>query len=122
MQMKNKIAFGLVENEAGNYSFPNAHSFREAASTANWDSAKDFSLVLTNSTGEHAYPITATVFIVMHKQAKAPDRAAVAMDFFKWAFENGEEQAAALEYVSLPPELVQKIKDYWKTRFPDWKG
>ncbi|QPF94203.1 phosphate ABC transporter substrate-binding protein PstS [Bradyrhizobium commune] len=122
MQMKDKIAFGLVENAAGNYSFPNASSFREAASTANWDSAKDFSLVLTNSTGEHAYPITATVFIVMHKQAKAPDRAAVAMDFFKWALDNGGEQAAALEYVSLPAEVVQKIKDYWKTRFTDWKG
>ncbi|HXH42465.1 MAG TPA: phosphate ABC transporter substrate-binding protein PstS [Bradyrhizobium sp.] len=122
MQMKDKIAFALVENESGNYSFPNARSFKEAASTANWDAAKDFALVLTNAAGEHAYPITATVFVVMHKHAKMPERAAIAMDFFKWALDHGEEQATALEYVSLPPDLVQKIKDYWKARFPEWKG
>lgn len=118
IQLKDTIAFGLVENQAGNYPLPNAQSFREAASSAKWDDARDFSLLLTNSPGEHAYPITATVFIVMHRQPKAPERAAVAMDFFKWAFEHGEEQAASLEYVSLPPDLVQKIQAYWKERFP----
>jgi phosphate transport system substrate-binding protein len=80
----------------------------------NWDDTEDFFLVMTNAPGEHAYPITATVFILMHKRPNAPERAAVAMDFFKWALENGEEQAASLEYVSLPPDLVQKIQIYWK--------
>ncbi len=35
------------------------------------------------------------------------------LDFFKWAFENGQTQADALHFVPLPAELVQQIEAYW---------
>ena len=34
-------------------------------------------------------PITATTFVIMYKQPKNIDRAAVAMDFFRWALDMG---------------------------------
>jgi phosphate transport system substrate-binding protein len=37
---------------------------------------------MTDAPGEKAYPITATVFIIMYKKAKNPERAKVATDFF----------------------------------------
>jgi len=122
VQKKDTIAYCLVENEAGNFVIPNALTFTAAASGANWDNAKDFYLLMTNAPGEQAYPITATVFVLMYKQSKSPESAAIAMDFFKWALENGQEQADSLDYVPLPPDLVQKVEGYWKTHFADWKG
>ena len=59
--------------------------------------------------GENVYPITATVFVLMAKQPKNPEGAMRALDFFKWALESGQPQAQTLDYVTLPPSLVQRI-------------
>jgi phosphate transport system substrate-binding protein len=35
-------------------------------------------------------------------------------DFFKWSYANGTDDAKALDYVPLPPNLVDQIEAYWK--------
>ena len=49
----------------------------------------------------------------MHKESRNPTRNRAALDFFRWALENGQRQAAALDYVSLPPGLVTQVEAYW---------
>jgi len=39
--------------------------------------------------------------------------AKAALEFFRWAYANGTEQAKALDYVPLPVELVQQVEAYW---------
>ena len=112
---KKGIAFGLVQNKAGNFVGPSVETFKAAASSADWIGAEDFFLIMTNAPGEQSYPITAAVFILMYKQPKSPEGAAAALDFFKWALES-------LNYVPLPPTLVQQIMAYWKSQFAGWKG
>ncbi len=117
LQRLDKISFGVVQNSAGNFVSPNATSFQAAASSADWKTAKDFYLVLTNAPGEDAYPITATTFVLMHKQPKFPDRSAAAIDFVRWSLESGKSQAGMLNYVALPPALIQQIEEYWQQSF-----
>ena len=100
-----------------NWVQPSGESFQAAAETADWANARDFSLVITNAPGAGAWPITATNFILMYKQPKDAARAAAALDFFQWAFENGQPQAQALDYVPLPPALVQQVETYWASEF-----
>ena len=40
-----------------------------------------------------------------------------AFAFFKWALENGQKEASALDYVPLPQTLVKQIEDYWTASF-----
>ena len=115
--IKNKLAYGLVQNRAGRFVRPGAEAFQAAAENANWAGAKDFFLVMTDAPGENAYPITATAFIIMYKQPKDFGRAKRARDFFRWSLENGQPQAAALDYVPLPPSLVRQIENYWNSEF-----
>jgi phosphate transport system substrate-binding protein len=115
-------AYGLVQNKAGNFVQPNAVSFGAAAANADWVNAKDFYLIMTDAPGAQAYPITATSFILMPKQPKSRESAAGVLDFMKWALESGRTQAESLDYVPLPPSLVQQIKAYWKAQFVGWKG
>jgi phosphate transport system substrate-binding protein len=96
---------------------PGAASFQAAAAGADWAQAQDFYLVMTNSPADDAYPIAATAFILMHKDSKSPTRTTTALDFFRWALESGQKQAAELDYVALPPSLVGQIEAYWKTAF-----
>ena len=111
----NKLNYAAVRNRAGNFIVPSNESIAAAAASADWASAKDFNLVITNAPGEQAWPITATNFILVYKQPKDAKRTRDTLDFFKWAFEQGQPQADALHFVPLPAELVQQIEAYWAT-------
>lgn len=115
--IQNDMAYASLENAAGNYVLPSLESFQAAAATADWASAEDFNLVITNAPGADAWPITAANFILVHKQPSDPGRTAEALAFFEWALDNGQGQAEELHYVPLPAELVARIKDYWTTEF-----
>ena len=110
--IQNKMTYALVQNAAGNYVAPSTESFQAAAASADWDKAQDFDLVMTNAPGAQAYPITATTFVLVHKQPKNPAATKAALDFFRWAFANGQPQAEKLDYVPLPKPLVDKIDAY----------
>ncbi|WP_115004343.1 phosphate ABC transporter substrate-binding protein PstS [Xanthomonas campestris] len=115
--LQNKMPYASMRNAAGQWVEPNAESFGAAAASADWTNAKDFNLVITNAPGEKAWPITATNFMLMHKQPKDAARSKATLDFFKWALENGQAQASELHYVPLPPELVKQIEAYWGSEF-----
>jgi phosphate transport system substrate-binding protein len=115
--LQNQMAYASLQNAAGNWVQPNAEAFQAAAASADWKNAQDFNLVITNAPGAQAWPITATNFILMHKQPKNPERSQQAREFFKWALENGQPQAQSLDYVPLPPELVEQVKAYWAAEF-----
>jgi phosphate transport system substrate-binding protein len=115
--VKNKISWVNLKNAAGNVVAPNAESFAAAASTADWASAKDFNLIMTNAPGAKAWPITATTWVITHKQPKNAEHGKVAFDFFKWSLEQGQGDATALDYVPLPQELVRKVEAYWASEF-----
>ena len=107
------MAYAGMQNAAGNWVQPSAASFAAAAASADWKNARDFSLVVTDAPGADAWPITATNFILVYKQPKDAKRTRDTLDFFKWAFEQGQAQADALHFVPLPAELVQQIEAYW---------
>jgi phosphate transport system substrate-binding protein len=122
LQKLDKISFGVVQNSAGNFVSPGTESFQAAALSADWKNAKDFFLVMTDASGANAYPITATTFVLMYKRPRSPRSAAIAVDFLKWTLESGQPQAEALDYVPLPPALVQQIEAYWEANARGFKG
>ncbi|MBI6855408.1 phosphate ABC transporter substrate-binding protein PstS [Pseudomonas lijiangensis] len=113
----NKLAYTQLKNAAGKFVTPTSKTFAAAADTADWASAKDFGLIMTNAPGDEAWPITATTWIIMYKKAKNEERTAATFDFFKWSLENGQKQAEELDYVALPKSLVERVEGYWKTEF-----
>jgi phosphate transport system substrate-binding protein len=115
--VQNKLAYGLVQNRAGRFVQPSAETFQAAAAGADWGASKDFFLIMTDAPGENAFPITATAFVIMHKQPKNMSRSKVAMDFFKWALESGQAQAESLHYVPLPKSLVRQVENHLKSEF-----
>ena len=111
--LQNKMTYSRLKNSAGNYIVPSNDTFQAAAASADWGSAKDFYLVMTNAPGAQSWPITATNFILMYKQPKNAGSAKSAKDFFQWAYANGDAAATNLDYVPLPDSLVQQIEAYW---------
>ena len=117
--VRSRLAYGLVQNKAGKFVSPDAKSFGAAATSADWGSAKDFYVIITDPPGEESYPITATSFALMYKTPKVPTRSKAALDFFRWGFRDGGKLASDLGFVPLPLNVVSQIEGYWKDRFAD---
>lgn len=110
---QNNLAYGAMINAAGKTVLPSLDTFQAAANTAQWDKAEDYYLIMTNAPGDDAWPIAAATFILMYKQPGDAAASKEALKFFKWALENGQNDAESLGYVPLPAELSSKIQQYW---------
>ena len=113
--IQNKMTYGQVQNSTGAFVTPEAANFQAAAASADWAKADSYYLVITNAPGANAYPISATVFIIMYKTPKDAARSGAAIEFFRWALEKGQDQAAKLDYVPLPTALVTQVEASWKS-------
>jgi phosphate transport system substrate-binding protein len=111
--VQNKLVYGQVQNAFALYISPNAETFQAAAASVDWTRYEDFSVVMTDLGGPTAYPVTATTFILMYKSPKDIKRSTAALNFFKWALEQGDKQAEDLNYVPLPSNLIIQIEKYW---------
>jgi phosphate transport system substrate-binding protein len=115
--VSNKLTYGAMKNSTGTFVQPSLKSFQAAANSADWENAKDFYLVITNSPGAESWPITATNFIIMSQAPKKPANAKEALAFFNWVYANGDVSAEKLGYVPLPADLVTRIKAYQASKF-----
>jgi len=111
--LKTGMSYTALKNHAGNMVQPDLDTFEAAAASADWSSVKDFSLVITDAPGAKAWPITASVFVMVYHQPKDAERSKTTMEFFRWALEKGQAQAKTLNYVALPASLVKNIEKYW---------
>ncbi len=108
---QNKMAYAQLKNAAGNYVSPDDATFQSAAAAADW--SRSFYQILTEQGGKDAWPITGATYILMHVSQDKPVNAQNALKFFDWAYGNGDQTAADLDYVALPASLKQLIRQQW---------
>lgn len=113
--MRAKLAYALVHNQAGDFTVPGSASFKTAVAAVDWARERDFAVTLTNSAAADAYPIMSIAFAVMRQYPKDLGRAQDLRSFLRWALVNGQDIAAALSYVPLPPTLIDRIEASWGT-------
>ncbi|ADV26787.1 phosphate ABC transporter, periplasmic phosphate-binding protein [Pseudoxanthomonas suwonensis 11-1] len=112
--LQNRMSYASLKNAAGRFVQPGEASFSAAAASADWAAARDFHLVMTNAPGEEAWPITATNFILVHRQPRDAASARQTREFFRWIYARGDAQARQLHYVPLPDSLVGQIEAHWE--------
>ena len=116
---QNKLVYTAMVNKAGKTVQPTAETFQAAASNADWTHAPGYYVILTDQPGDTSWPITASTFILMHKNPADKAASAEAIKFFKWSFENGGKMAEELDYIPMPDNVVKLIQNTWST---DIKG
>ncbi|KMN36600.1 MULTISPECIES: phosphate ABC transporter substrate-binding protein PstS [unclassified Chromobacterium] len=111
---QNKLAFGLMQNQAGSFVKPDESSFKAAAANADWKKAPGFYLLLTNQPGKDSWPIAGATFILMHKKQDKPAQGGEVLKFFDWAYKNGDKTALDLDYIPMPDAIKGVIRASWK--------
>ncbi|WP_110668569.1 phosphate ABC transporter substrate-binding protein PstS [Salinicola halophilus] len=110
---QNELSLIHLENSDGNVVEPSMESFMAAASNAEWDDAPGMYLVLTDQPGADSWPITGASFILMHKEAQDAEASRRALEFFDWAYANGNEMAQSLDYVPMPDNVADMVRESW---------
>jgi phosphate transport system substrate-binding protein len=108
-----KLSSVQMQNRAGKFVLPSEASFKAAASGAEWE--KSFYQILTDQPGDESWPITSATFILMHKIQDRPAKAATALDFFDWAYKNGNALADELDYIPMPPAVKEIVTRSWQS-------
>jgi phosphate transport system substrate-binding protein len=116
---RSQLAHALVQNKAGRYTTPGPTTFEAATVGADWSSAAEFHVVITDPPQEDAWPVAATSFALMYAVPRVPSRTRAGLDFFRWGLNDGRRQAVELGYVPLPPAVVSQVDAYWRARFTD---
>jgi phosphate transport system substrate-binding protein len=119
---QNNIPFAQLRNKDGKFVSPESATFQAAAAGANWSEAPGYGISLTNQPGDQAWPITAPTFILVPKNPEKPEQVAEALKFFDWAFKNGDQMAAQLDYVPLPQNVKDMVRKTWATEIKTGSG
>ena len=126
--LQNKMAYAQLQNRDGVFAAPEMKSFQAAAAGADWSSMPGFGVLLTNQPGKDSWPITGATFILMHKQQADAQKAKQVIDFFDWAYRNGDQLADQLHYVPMPDKVTGAVEQMWKKEIvgsdskPVWNG
>jgi len=119
---QNKMTYTKMVNAAGKAVEPKIGAFQAAAASADWANAPGYYMVLTNQSGAESWPITGASFILIYKQPDDPAAVKTALEFFDWAYGNGDKLAEDLDYVPIPDKLVDLVKATWKKDIKDGSG
>ena len=100
-------------NAAGKAVSPSLDSFSSAAASADWAGASNFNVIITNEPGDASWPLAASTWIIMYAKPDDAAASAEALKFFDWAYRNGKEAAASLNYVAMPDSVVEIVEKSW---------
>ncbi|MFZ9036314.1 MAG: phosphate ABC transporter substrate-binding protein PstS [Francisellaceae bacterium] len=101
-------------NKEGYSVTPDLNSFAQAAKYAKWQPADNYNMILANQPGQDSWPIVATTFILLPKEASINVNDNI-KKFFEYAYsKEGDETARKLDYVGIPQDVVKGIENYWQ--------
>src|SRR5207244_4992613 len=102
------MAFGPVQNKAGEFVIASLDTATGAAAAVAASMPDDFRVSITNPDGNDAYPIASFTWILLYQNPTDKVSARTIVDFMKWALTDGQKFAAPLGYAPLPPPVVDK--------------
>ena len=106
---QNGLAYTKMVNASGKTVAPSLAAFQAGAVSADWNSEPGFAVILSNPAGATAWPMTASTWILMYREAQDAEASAAAVKFFKWAFASGDKMAMDLDYVPMPDSVVNNV-------------
>jgi len=105
--LQNKIAYGSVQNAAGEFVKASVQAVTAAAAVAAKSMPKDFRVSITNAPGQGVYPVSSFTWLLLYENPKDKAQAKIFVEFLKWALTDGQKFATDLGYAPLPEEVVK---------------
>jgi phosphate transport system substrate-binding protein len=98
-----------LQNAQGHFLSPSNYGFREALMRSDWSVKGSFVGSLTQQAGEGTWPITMGTYALFPKKTDHPIATARALEFFVWAFMNGDRLVQQNNFVRLPDRIQTQV-------------
>jgi phosphate transport system substrate-binding protein len=106
--LQNKIAYGTVQNVAGNWIKASIEGVTAAAASIK-SIPSDYRVSITNAPGANSYPISSFTYLLIPVDSTNAGNRAVLKDMLSWMLKAGESEVSALSYAPLPDNVQQKV-------------
>jgi phosphate transport system substrate-binding protein len=108
--IQNNFTFAAIKNSAGHYVSPSATTVAADADQKTNVSATDFSIV--NGPGADSYPISGYSWAILLQKQTSANTGAGVVKVLDWTTHTGggQDLAAGLQYVSLPPAVQNQVR------------
>ena len=107
--LENGLHYALLKNRDGKYVKPDAISFTSALSKSGWEKTGNYEEMLTDKPGSGSWPITGGTYVYIPKITSKPQQTAATLQFFTWAFIEGDAIANSLDYIRLPDRVQARV-------------
>lgn len=105
--LQNHMEYAKVRNRDGQFVRASLEGMQVAAARAPQMSA-DFKVSIVDAPGWNAYPISTFTWLVVPVQVEGLDKQRAITQFLSWMLGPGQLQSAALGYLALPQDVVQR--------------
>jgi phosphate transport system substrate-binding protein len=115
----NNLTMAALQNKAGK--FVEANDESAAATLAAVELPADLREFITDPEGENSYPIVTYTWILAYKKYDDPQKAIAMEGMIQYGLTKGQQQSAALGYVPLPANVVEKVAKAADEITPDYQ-
>lgn len=109
---QNRLSYAEVQNASGAFVAPTIEAITEAAAAAASKLGKDtdYRVSIVNAPGKKAYPISSFTWLLVYEKMPNAAKSKTLTDFLKYALNDGQKSAAALDYAPLPVSLARQLE------------
>ncbi|NBC48326.1 MAG: phosphate ABC transporter substrate-binding protein PstS [Gammaproteobacteria bacterium] len=100
------LSLAWLENRAGGYVRPNVETGRRGLANGSDLPPDDLARTIPDPQGARSYPIVTYTWALVRDPHAPTEKARSIVELMNWVLTDGQDQAEALRYVPLPPNLV----------------
>jgi phosphate transport system substrate-binding protein len=111
--VQNKLPEATIKNQAGNWIAPSLKGVTAAAANVP-NIPEDLRLSIVNQPGPETYPISGLTWMLVYQKQTDKAKATALTRMLWWAITDGQQFNEALQYATVPPQMVAKCQDMIK--------
>ncbi len=108
--LQNKLAYGIVQNKAGDYVPASTQSVQSAMADFGTDLGSKLAVSIVDAPGKGSWPIAGYTYLLLYLNQTDCSKAQNLVSFMKWAYGDGTQYATQLEYIPLPDAVKQQVQ------------
>lgn len=105
---QNDIAYGNLQNKAGQFIECSEETVSEAAASAKMPF--DFRVSITNAPGDKAYPASTFTWLLIYANQSDKQKGQALVKFLRWMLKDGQAFASQLGYAPLPSGVNAQVE------------
>jgi phosphate transport system substrate-binding protein len=110
--LTNKLAYGIPQNKAGQYTDPKDPTVvQNAMADFGSDLGDKLAISIVDAPGQQSYPISGYTYLLFYMDQQDCSKAQKLVAFYKWAQSDGQKDATDLNYIALPDAVKSQALD-----------